>query len=425
MKSRQRIKKKTVAVCTAAAVLAVLLAAGCQLPEDGSPSGGSTGSGREQEQAHGSVTEQEAQNTEQNTEKEKSPEELLEEQVEACLAEMTTEEKAAQLFIVTPESVTGVETVTAAGDATRKALEQYPVGGFVYMKSNLVDASQTGKMLSNTQNYYQEITGLPMFLSVDEEGGTVARIGNNDGFSVEHVGDMAEVGATKDPRKAYETGQILGTYLSDLGFNLDFAPDADVLTNPENTVIGPRSFGTDSQLVTEMVLAEMEGLADTGMLSCVKHFPGHGGTAGDTHEGYAYTDKTLEELEQAELVPFAAAADAGVPFLMVSHISAPQVIGDNTPSSLSETMVNGVIRERFGYDGIVITDAMNMGAVAENYTSSQAAVQAVLAGVDMLLMPEDFVSAYEGVLQAVEDGTISPERLNDSVRRILRVKLSM
>lgn len=421
MKIRQKMKR--VIVCTAAAVLTGVLASGCgevsgslSSPDETSPvqnqEGGEVSDGTPQQEALG-------------TAEEKSSEELLEEQVEAYLSDMTLEEKAAQLFVVAPEAITGVETVTAAGNATRKALEKYPVGGFVYLKANLVSESQTKEMLRNTQEYYQEIMGIPIFLSVDEEGGTVARIANNDGFSVENVGSMADIGRTGDPDKAYEAGQTLGGYLSDLGFNLDFAPVADVLTNPDNTVIGSRSFGSDSQLVADMVLAEMEGLSDAGMLSCVKHFPGHGGTAGDTHEGYAYTDRTLEQLTESELVPFAAAADAGVPFIMVSHISAPQVTGDNIPASLSDKMVNGLIRDQLEYDGIVITDALNMGAISENYDSDQAAVRALKAGADMLLMPSDFNSAYQGVLEAVENGEISEDRIDASVRRILRVKLRL
>ena len=421
LKIRQKMKR--VIVCTAAAVLTGVLASGCgevsgslSSPDETSPvqnqEGGEVSDGTPQQEALG-------------TAEEKSSEELLEEQVEAYLSDMTLEEKAAQLFVVAPEAITGVETVTAAGNATRKALEKYPVGGFVYLKANLVSESQTKEMLRNTQEYYQEIMGIPIFLSVDEEGGTVARIANNDGFSVENVGSMADIGRTGDPDKAYEAGQILGGYLSDLGFNLDFAPVADVLTNPDNTVIGSRSFGSDSQLVADMVLAEMEGLSDAGMLSCVKHFPGHGGTAGDTHEGYAYTDRTLEQLTESELVPFAAAADAGVPFIMVSHISAPQVTGDNIPASLSDKIVNGLIRDQLEYDGIVITDALNMGAISENYDSDQAAVRALKAGADMLLMPSDFNSAYQGVLEAVENGEISEDRIDASVRRILRVKLQL
>lgn len=421
MKIRQ--KMKIAAVCTAMAVLTAVLAAGCERSQNSlsAPEETSLAQGQEEEFSSGGDFQQETQGKEE----EKTAEELLEEQVEQYLSGMTLEEKAAQLFVVMPEAITDAGTVTAAGNATRAALEKYPVGGLVYLKSNLVSESQTKEMLANTQKYYQEIAGFPIFLSVDEEGGTVARVAGNDGFSVEDVGDMADIGAAGDTGKAYEAGMTLGTYLSELGFNLDFAPVADVLTNPDNTVIGSRSFGSDSRLVTGMVLAEIEGLSDSGMLSCAKHFPGHGGTAGDTHEGYAYTDKTLEELTELELVPFAAAADAGVPFIMVSHISAPQAVGDNTPASMSGMMVNGLIREQLGYDGIVITDALNMGAISENYTSAQAAVQALGAGVDMLLMPADFEAAYRGVLEAVKDGTVTEERIDASVRRILRVKLQL
>lgn len=410
-------KKGIITVCTVMAVLTAVLAAGCR-PSEVQLSSGNESSGQETGQYENSGTIQ-------GVIEEMSPEEQIEEEIEQYLSDMTLEEKAAQLFVVTPEALTHVGTVTAAGERTREALEAYPVGGLVYLKQNLVSESQTRQMLENTQEYSGEIVDLPTFLTVDEEGGTVARIAGNDGFAVEDVGNMADIGAAGDPLQAYQVGKTIGAYLSELGFNVDFAPVADVLTNPENTVIGSRSFGSDSQLVTDMVLAEMKGLAEGGVLACVKHFPGHGATEADTHEGYAWADRTLEELRISELVPFEAAADAGVPFLMVSHISVPRVTGDDTPASLSEFMVKGLIREQMDYDGIVITDALNMGAVAENYTSAQAAVLALEAGVDMLLMPEDFEAAYQGVITAVHDNTLTEERINESVRRILRVKLSM
>lgn len=355
----------------------------------------------------------------------KSADELKREKVEQYLADMTTEEKVAQLFVITPEAITDVQTVTAAGNATRKALEKYPVGGMVYMKANLVSEDQTKKLLENTKTMYKEIADLPIFLTVDEEGGTVARIAGNDGFSIENVGSMNLIGESGDTDKAYEVGVTIGTYLSDLGFNVDFAPVADVLTNSENQIVAKRSFGSDSELVTNMVLAEMKGFEETGILSCVKHFPGHGCTIGDTHEGYAYTDKTREELQQEELVPFQEACANGVLFVMVAHISAPNVIGDNTPSSLSPVMITDILRNEWNYDGIVITDALNMGAIVQNYSSADAAVKALQAGADMLLMPENFQEAYQGVLDALENGTLTQEQIDCSVRRILNVKLSM
>ena len=161
------------------------------------------------------------------------------------------------------------------------------------------------------------------------------------------------------------------------------------------------------------------------MLGCYKHFPGHGATAGDTHAGYAYTDKTLEELSACELVPFQRGIEEGVSMIMAGHISAPSVTGDDPPASLSSVMIDGILRGQMGYDGIVITDAMNMGAVTQSCSSAEAAVRSILAGADMILMPQDFYSAYEGVLAAVEDQTISEERIDQSVERILRVKLQM
>lgn len=339
------------------------------------------------------------------------------------LNSMTTEEKAAQIFFVTPEAITGVQTVTAAGDATKAALEKYPVGGLVYFSANLISPEQTRTMLANTWAYSQEVMKVPVYLGVDEEGGTVARVASNPAFSVTQYQGMRAIGDTGDPSQAYQAAQTISSYLKDLGFNMDFAPDADVITNPENKVIGNRSFGTDPQLVGDMVSAAVKGFRDQAMASCIKHFPGHGGTKGDTHEGYAYTDRTVEQMESAELLPFRSGIEAGVEFIMASHISAPNTPAGDTPASLSSYMLTDLLREQMGYQGLVITDAMNMGAISQQYSSAQAAVQAFQAGADMILMPENFTEAYNGILQAVQSGQITQERLDTSVLRILETKL--
>lgn len=339
------------------------------------------------------------------------------------LNSMTTEEKAAQIFFVTPEAITGVQTVTAAGDATKAALEKYPVGGLVYFSANLISPEQTRTMLANTWAYSQEVMKVPVYLGVDEEGGTVARVASNPAFSVTQYQGMRAIGDTGDPSQAYQAAQTISSYLKDLGFNMDFAPDADVITNPENKVIGNRSFGTDPQLVGDMVSAAVKGFRDQAMASCIKHFPGHGGTKGDTHEGYAYTDRTVEQMESAELLPFRSGIEAGVEFIMASHISAPNTPAGDTPASLSSYMLTDLLRELMGYQGLVITDAMNMGAISQQYSSAQAAVQAFQAGADMILMPENFTEAYNGILQAVQSGQITQERLDTSVLRILETKL--
>lgn len=338
---------------------------------------------------------------------------------------MTLEQKIAQMFVITPQALTGYANVTASGDTTKTCYQQKPVGGIIYLEENLLGSEQTTKMLTDMQVIAKETTGLPAFLCVDEEGGSVTRIAKNEAFGVNDVGNMSEIGAAGDVSKAEQAGSTIGTYLKQLGFNVDFAPVADVLTNPDNTVIGTRSFGSDPQVVSDMVSAELKGLQSQGIYGVVKHFPGHGGTVGDSHKEAVSLDKSLEELMASELLPFQRAVQDGVSFVMVGHISVPAVVGDDTPASLSQMMVSSVLREQLGYDGIVITDAMNMAAITNTYTADQAAVMAVNAGVDMILMPQDYDTAYNGLLKAVQEGTISEERINESVVRIVKVKQSM
>lgn len=349
----------------------------------------------------------------------------LQAKISEMLADMTLEEKAAQMFMITPEALTGTGQVLEAGDMTREAIDKYPVGGLIYFTQNLQDPEQVRSMTGNVQKFARERTGLPMLLSVDEEGGTITRFGGNLSFDYDSSADMAGIGASGDPQQAYALGEKIGKFLGSLGFNMDNAPDADVLTNLENTVVKDRSFGSDCDTVSEMALAELEGLEDQGVKGLLKHFPGHGATTADTHEGYAYTDATLEEMKSNELVPFADGIEAGVDIIMVGHISCPQVTGNEEPASLSEKMITGVLREEMGFDGVVITDAMNMGAIAENYSPAEASVKAVLAGADMILMPEDFQQAYTGVLNAVKSGKITQERIDASVTRIIGLKLEM
>lgn len=348
----------------------------------------------------------------------------LEQEVNEKLSSMTLDEKISQMFILLPSSLTGVSTVVAAGASTEEAINAYPVGGLIYMAENLESESQIRTMLENTQAYSMERIGLPMFLTTDEEGGTVRRIsGRISGYP--DIPNMSEVGAGGDVSEALRIGATMGEYMSNLGFTMDFAPCADVLSNPANTVVRDRSFGSDPNLVSQMSEAVAGGLLEYNVIPVFKHFPGHGATADDTHAGYAYTEKTLEELRACELIPFQNAIDSGAECIMVSHISLPNVTGDNTPASLSSVIITDLLREEMGFDGIVITDAFNMEAVTEQYSSGQAAVKAVKAGADMILMPADFRSAYSALIEAVNSGDIEEERINDSLRRILRVKLRM
>lgn len=380
-----------------------------------------------EEASAGAEGEKKAQaDSEPETEEEIVPEEeSIREKIQEIIDGMSLEEKAAQLFMITPEALTGVGQVTQAGEGTKSAIEEYPAGGIIYFAQNLQNPEQVRNMTEKTQEYSMERTGLPMLLSVDEEGSAVTRFGNNPQFGFDSSADMQEIGKSGDPQKAYELGTRIGSFLADLGFNMDNAPVADVLSNPENTVVKDRSFGSDCKIVSEMALAELSGLEDQGITGVLKHFPGHGATAADTHEGYAYTDASLEEMKGNELVPFIDGIEAGADVIMAGHISCPGVTGNDEPASLSEKMISGVLRKELGFDGVVITDAMNMGAISEAYSSSEAAVKAIRAGVDIILMPVDFKQAYEGVLGAVENGELTEERIDESLYRIIELKLKI
>ncbi len=339
----------------------------------------------------------------------------LDEIIDSLIAEMPLEDKVAGLFIITPEALTDTDAAIKAGDTTKEKLSQYAVGGLVYSSRNMKSKEQFAEMISGTKGYSK----YPLFIAVDEEGGSISRVAES-GFA-QNVGSMGDIGETGDASKAKEAGADIAGYLAEFGFNLDFAPVADVLLEG-NTVIGDRSFGSNAGEVATMVPAYVEGLQGGGVSACLKHFPGLGSTLEDTHEGMASSDKSKEDFETTDFLSFQAGIDAGADFVMVSHLSVPNITGDNTPSSVSDKMITDILRGELGFDRIVITDAMDMKAITDYYTSEEAAVKALQAGADMILMPEDFKAAYNGVLDAVNAGTLSEERINESIRRIYRVK---
>lgn len=372
---------------------------------------------QEQEETVTETSEEETTTEEEtSTVEEYTEEDLLNEVVDSCISEMSLEDKVAGLFIITPEALTGTDKAVKAGDGTKEALLQYPVGGLVYFKQNIQSADQITEMLANTT----AMSKYPIFLAVDEEGGSVARVA--DALKLDKISDMSVIGESGDSNQAYTAYQTIGTYLFQYGFNLDFAPVADVLTNEKNTSIGKRSFGSDATVVSTMIPSALTGLSETGVTGCLKHFPGQGDADGDTHTGLATTNRTLDQMKETEFKPFEAGIAAGAQMIMVGHISAPEVIGDNTPSSLSKVMITDILRGELNYDGVVITDALNMSAISEYYGADEACIKALKAGADMLLMPEDFKTAYEGVVAAVKDGTISEDRIDDSLARVYRIK---
>ena len=330
---------------------------------------------------------------------------------------LTLEQKVGQLFIVRPDALDltlAQETINdakAAGvteltDAMRDALRTYPVGGICQFGKNISDPEQIKRFNDDLQAASQT----PLFITVDEEGGRVSRLANNPAFDLPQYKN----GAIPDARAM---GQDIGGYLKQYGFNMDFAPVADVNTNPDNPVIGDRAFSSDAETAAQMVAEAVQGLRENSILPTLKHFPGHGDTKEDSHTALAVTHKTLAELQDCEFLPFAA--DTGLHAVMVGHIAAPNVTGDMTPATLSPALV-GLIPD--AENTLIVTDSLAMDAITAAYTPGEAAVLALQAGCDVLLMPNGLPEAYNAVLQAVKDGTISEERLDRSVDKILRYK---
>ncbi|HBE09050.1 MAG TPA: glycoside hydrolase family 3 [Lachnospiraceae bacterium] len=348
----------------------------------------------------------------------KSEDEELDRQVEEILKGMTLHEKICQMFIVTPEELTGYETCTAAGEATKACLNDYPVAGIIYFASNLESREQTTEMISNMKSYAKEINGLPFFVSVDEEGGMVARCADELGTTT--FSNMYEY-KDEGTETAYNNARTIAEDISQFGFNLDFAPVADTWSNYDNTVIGKRAYSDDFEQTAELVAAAVKGFNDGGVLCSLKHFPGHGDTSQDSHSGAAYVTKGIEELEQEELFAFKSGIDAGADFVMVGHLTMTGV--DGMPASFSYTMVTEELKNKLGFKGVVITDALEMGAIANIYSSADAAVNCVEAGIDIMLMPANLSGAVDGIKSAVESGSITEERINESVRRIIKLKL--
>ena len=337
---------------------------------------------------------------------------------------LTLEQKVGQLFIVRPDALDPSQEaaqmddanssgVTELTDAMRESLEQYPVGGVCQFSKNIVSPEQILKFNEDLQS----VSEIPMFITVDEEGGIVARLANNDAFALPKYQSAASVGASGNSSDAYDMGQTIGAYLKAYGFNMNFAPDADVNTNPNNPIIGTRAFSSDAQIAADMVSAAAEGFREEGILPTLKHFPGHGDTAEDSHTSLAVTDKSLEELQSCEFLPFEA--DTGLHAVMVGHIAAPNVTGTDTPASLCAELVSMIPDME---NTLIVTDSLSMQAITDAHPSGEAAVLAFEAGCDVLLMPVDLGAAYDAILEAVKDGTISEERLDQSVNKILYYK---
>ena len=345
---------------------------------------------------------------------EKTPEEIRAEWIEETLEDMTTEEKIGQMIMMDFRSNADGTPMTELSQEAAEEIAAYHLGGVILFAENLDTAEQTKTLTEKMQ----ETAELPLFIGIDEEGGIVSRL---DKSNIPHEEIPSAALMEGDTARAEEAGRSIGRELRELGINVDFAPVADIYTNPDNTVIGERAFGTDAQTVSDMAAAFAAGLAEEGILAAAKHFPGHGDTATDSHYGVAMAEQTLEELRAEEFLPFQRLIEEGIPFVMAGHITTPNATEDGLPASLSAQTL-ALLRQELGFEGIIITDAMNMGAITEAFSPAESAVMAVEAGADMVLMPADLEEAFRGLEEAVTSGEITEERLEESVRRILAEK---
>lgn len=345
---------------------------------------------------------------------------------------MSLREKVGQLFVIRPESIDTTISleelhsqygrgITELSPEIIEYYKDYPAGGFAIFGRNITNPEQ----IKNLNNQLHNLNKTKPLIFIDEEGGICSRIAENKAFNVPKYKNMAEIGSTLNPQKAYDVGNVIGNYLKEYGFDVNFAPIADVNTNPKNPIIGTRAFSNSPEIAAKMDIAFLEGLHKNEIYGCLKHFPGHGDTKTDTHNGYAETLKDWDQLKKCEMITFQAGIDSGVQLIMTAHIAAPNVTGNSEPATLSSIMLTEKLRKEMGFNGIIITDALEMGAIRKQYSSSEAAIKALEAGADILLMPYDYKAAFEGVIKAVESGRISEERINESVRRVLKLKTSL
>ena len=363
--------------------------------------------------------------------------------VERAIAGMSLRDKLCQMVFFSPrgwkedpESEDPAQDVRALNEPLRKYIADHRFGGVLLFAENCRDAEETARLVADMQAANREGGGLPMLFAIDQEGGMVARLG----FGTTGVGSMA-LAATGDAEYARRMAHIYGEELSLLGIQVDFAPVMDVNDNPANPVIAVRAFGDNPDTVTEYGLAYMQGLEEAGAIACVKHFPGHGNTDTDSHTGLPLVGRSREELMGNELVPFKAAIDAGVDMLMTAHIQLPELesqtytsIKDGReiyiPATMSKTILTDLLRGELGYEGVIVSDALNMGAITDNFAVDDVFPMTINAGVNMLIVPSSYsvedLDALDRQLDkavaAAEDGAIDVERIDDSVRRILALK---
>lgn len=336
----------------------------------------------------------------------------IEEKVNYKMDNLSIDEKIAQMLIVYYIGDEYDENLS-------NIIKEVKPGGFILMSDNITTYDRTLNFVKGMQND----SDIPMIISTDEEGGSVQRIKGIRDISVTDIPYMYYLGQTKDKNLAYKVGEIIANELRTIGVNLTYAPVMDIYSNPNNTVIGKRSFGSDPNTVYDMATSLKNGIEDNLVNTCIKHFPGHGDTETDSHFEIPIINKTLVDLENSDLLPFIKSIN-DTNMIMVGHIALPKITNSSIPASLSKEIVTDILKNKYNYRGLVITDALNMRSLTNNYSDKEIYTMAINAGVDLLLMPNGSKNAIKYIKEAIDDEEIDINTINESVRKILTYKYS-
>ena len=332
--------------------------------------------------------------------------------IQQKLDNMTLDEKIGQMITI------GIDGYSV-DDTAKQLITDKKVGGVILFKNNINDSNQLLQLINDIKGI-NSTNKIPIFISVDQEGGRVNRLPSE----IKSLPSNEIIGNKNDNKLAYDIGKNIGYALGSFGFNMDFAPVLDVNSNPNNTVIGDRSFSNDKDKVASLGASEINGFKDSNIISVAKHFPGHGDTATDSHYALPIINKTLDELKSVEFVPFKKAIEEKVPAIMVSHILMPQIDANN-PASMSKTIITDILRKDLKFDGLIVTDDMTMGAVTNELDITTACINSINAGADLLLVCHGYdneINVINAIKDAVNNGIISIDTINSSVYKILSLK---
>lgn len=350
-------------------------------------------------------------------EEEEEIEAPVNERAKEYVANMSLEQKVASLFIISPEALTGVDAAVKAGDGTKNALAQYAVCGLLYSGKNIKSADQLKEMLAGTSEMYKELYNCDVWLAVQEEGAVNTIAGSATGVTAMKA--ASEIGAGGDSAESYQSFVTIGSYLKEYGINLNVGVPADVLID-ESSFINKRAFGTDSAIVADMVKQAVDGQKEMDVLPVLTGFLGRGAAGNDTASAACTAEISSDLVKESLLAPFKEGVKEGASLIQLSNVTVPEVTGE-LPCSLSPDAV-ALIREEVGFEGVILTERLDESAITDKYSSGEAAVMAICGGADVIYMPANFTEAYEAVKTAINDGTISEERIDQSLMRIYTLK---